>query len=42
MKKVRILSLDGGGIRGILPGTILTYLEEESRKKTGRSEAEDR
>jgi len=27
MKKIRILSIDGGGIRGILPGTILTYLE---------------
>ena len=35
MKKVRILSIDGGGIRGILPGTILTYLEEEIKRKTG-------
>ncbi len=34
MKKVRILSLDGGGIRGILPGTILTYIEDELKKKS--------
>lgn len=39
MKKIRILSLDGGGIRGILPGTILTYLEEQIRKKTGNDKA---
>ena len=29
MKKIRILSLDGGGIRGIIPGTILCYLEKK-------------
>ncbi len=34
MKKIRILSLDGGGIRGILPGTILTYIEEQLQLKT--------
>ena len=28
MKKVRILSIDGGGIRGIIPGTILFELEK--------------
>lgn len=39
MKKIRILALDGGGIRGILPGTILTYLEEQIRKETGNEEA---
>jgi patatin-like phospholipase/acyl hydrolase len=27
MKKIRILSIDGGGIRGIIPGTILMQLE---------------
>jgi patatin-like phospholipase/acyl hydrolase len=27
MKKIRILSLDGGGIRGIISGVILNYLE---------------
>ncbi len=29
MPKVKILSIDGGGIRGILPGIILTRLEEK-------------
>jgi patatin-like phospholipase/acyl hydrolase len=27
MKKIRVLSVDGGGIRGIIPGTILAQLE---------------
>ncbi len=35
MKKIRILSLDGGGIRGILPATILNYLEQELRSREG-------
>lgn len=35
MKKVRILSLDGGGIRGIIPATIVKYIEDEIRKKEG-------
>lgn len=39
MKKVRILSIDGGGIRGIIPGTILTYLERQLRQKTGNKNA---
>lgn len=39
MKKLRILSIDGGGIRGILPGTILTYLEKQIQKKTGNEKA---
>mgnify|MGYP001249077710 CR=1 FL=1 len=29
MKKISILSLDGGGIRGIIPGVILSYLERK-------------
>mgnify|MGYP006294423343 CR=1 FL=1 len=29
MSKVKILSIDGGGIRGILPGVVLTRLEEK-------------
>ncbi len=33
-----ILSIDGGGIRGILPGVILAYLEEELQKKTRNPE----
>lgn len=34
MKKIRILSLDGGGIRGIIPGVILSYIEGELQRKT--------
>ena len=34
MKKITILSIDGGGIRGILPGVILAYLEEKLQEKT--------
>lgn len=33
MKKVRILSIDGGGIRGILPGVVLSQLEKKIQKK---------
>ncbi len=32
-KKVRILSLDGGGIRGIIPATIIDYIEKYLEKK---------
>jgi patatin-like phospholipase/acyl hydrolase len=32
-KKVRILSLDGGGMRGIIPATIIRYAEEYLQKK---------
>ena len=35
-KKIRILSIDGGGIRGILPGVILTYIEERLMAKEGK------
>lgn len=34
-KKITILSIDGGGIRGILPGVILTYIENKLQDKTG-------
>jgi patatin-like phospholipase/acyl hydrolase len=34
MKKIRILSIDGGGIRGILPGVILQKLEAILQEKT--------
>jgi len=37
-KKVRILSIDGGGIRGILPGVILAKLESILQQKTGDSD----
>lgn len=33
MKKIRILSIDGGGIRGIIPGVILSYMEKELQEK---------
>ena len=33
-KLIRILSIDGGGIRGILPGKILVALEEKLQRKT--------
>jgi hypothetical protein len=26
---ITVLSIDGGGIRGIIPGTILAFLESE-------------
>lgn len=29
LKLVTILSIDGGGIRGIIPATILAFLEEK-------------
>ena len=29
MKKVRILALDGGGMRGIIPATVLEYVENK-------------
>jgi uncharacterized protein len=35
MKKISILSIDGGGIRGILPGVILAYIEEQLRIREG-------
>ena len=37
-KKVRILSIDGGGIRGILPGVILARLELKLQEKTNNNE----
>lgn len=37
MKKIRILSIDGGGIRGIIPGTILMELEKILQKMDNNS-----
>lgn len=39
MKKVRILSLDGGGIRGIIPATVLEYIENKFIEKSGNPNA---
>lgn len=38
-KTIRILSIDGGGIRGILPGLILVSLEKKLQARTGNSNA---
>ncbi len=34
-KKIKILSIDGGGIRGIIPGVILMQIEKLIQLKTG-------
>ena len=31
---ITILSIDGGGIRGVIPGTILDFLESELKVDT--------
>lgn len=33
-KKIRILSLDGGGIRGVIPAVVLVYIENQLQKIT--------
>ncbi|KAK2994439.1 hypothetical protein RJ640_001255 [Escallonia rubra] len=33
---ITVLSIDGGGIRGIIPGTILEFLESELQKLDGK------
>lgn len=38
-KKARILSIDGGGIRGVIPAIIMQYVEEELIKRTGNPDA---
>ncbi|EAZ07348.1 hypothetical protein OsI_29597 [Oryza sativa Indica Group] len=32
---VTVLSIDGGGVRGIIPGTILAFLEEKLQELDG-------
>lgn len=38
-KFTRVLSLDGGGMRGLIPAHILIYVEQKLREKTGNSQA---
>lgn len=38
-KFTRILSIDGGGIRGIIPAQVLINVEEKLQKKTGNPDA---
>ncbi len=38
-KKVCILSIDGGGMRGIIPGRALAYLEEALQRKGNNKDA---
>lgn len=38
-KKVRILSLDGGGIRGIIPATVMEYVEQKLQVVSGNPNA---
>jgi len=37
--KIRILSIDGGGIRGILPGVIIADIEAKIQERTGDADA---
>ncbi|WVZ92480.1 hypothetical protein U9M48_038542 [Paspalum notatum var. saurae] len=36
---VTVLSIDGGGVRGIIPGTILAFLERKLQELDGRPDA---
>jgi len=38
-RKVNILSIDGGGIRGIIPAVILNHIEQGLQKRTGNPDA---
>ncbi len=38
-KYVRILSIDGGGVRGIIPGQVLVRLEQKLQAKSGNPDA---
>lgn len=34
-KKITVLSIDGGGVRGIIPGTILAFLQSQLQDLDG-------
>lgn len=36
-KTFRILSIDGGGIRGIIPATVLSEIEDRTGKSTAKN-----
>ncbi len=36
-ERITVLSIDGGGIRGIIPGTILSFLESKLQVRTSLS-----
>lgn len=38
-RKACILSIDGGGMRGIIPARVLSYLEDSLKKKSGNPNA---
>lgn len=38
-RQIRILSLDGGGIKGLIPAQVLVELEHRLQKESGRPEA---
>ncbi|MEA5498504.1 patatin-like phospholipase family protein [Limnoraphis robusta] len=38
-KFTRILSIDGGGVRGLIPAKILIYVEQKLQEKTGNPQA---
>ncbi len=38
-KKIKILSIDGGGIRGVIPGVVLMQVEKTIQQRTNNSNA---
>uniref|UniRef100_A0A3Q7FBW1 Patatin n=1 Tax=Solanum lycopersicum TaxID=4081 RepID=A0A3Q7FBW1_SOLLC len=35
-ERITVLSIDGGGVRGIIPGTILSFLESKLQELDGQ------